>query len=72
MDRPDVRRRSLPSRTEAVSQLIAIGPLLNRVHTGHSLETDDVDLDGQLNADAKEAEEEIQDILDRTVWWTQD
>lgn len=58
---------------EVISELISeIAPLLDRVHSGHSLVTEDFALVGKLTADADEARDDIQVILDMAEWWTND
>gem|GEM_PF-2461677 len=58
---------------EEISGLIAdTTPLLDRVHAGPSLETEDFTLVGKLTADAEEAKDDIQVILDMAGWWTND
>lgn len=66
-------RGSYPSRGGGHRQAVAeITPLLDRVHAGHSLATDDVALVGKLPADPEETKDDIQDTFNMIEWWTKD
>lgn len=61
-----------PDPDRIKTMLETIVPLLERVHAGHYLEyqeDEDSPIRGDLTEDAQDAVDEIQDVLEDTVWW---
>lgn len=52
------------------AMILEIGPLLARVHAGHEVLENAVTSEGTLSDDAREAADEIKEIIDLGDWWT--